>query len=59
MMRTRQLARKPDPEAQHRRFIESACALECDAEKERFEEKLKQIAKAQPITQRAEKKRKP
>jgi hypothetical protein len=31
---------------QYRRFIETARALECDEDKERFEEKLKRIASA-------------
>lgn len=35
---------KPQPE----RFIETARALECDEDKERFEEKLGKIAKAKP-----------
>jgi hypothetical protein len=30
--------------AQHQRFIETARELECDEDKERFEEKLKRIA---------------
>lgn len=39
--------KKPKPEQdQHRRFIETARALECDEDKERFEEKMKRIAKA-------------
>jgi hypothetical protein len=44
--------KKPPPETQqmeqHRRFIETARQLECDEDKERFEEKLKQIAAAKP-----------
>jgi len=35
-----------DREAQHKRFVETARALECDEDKERFEAKLKRIAKA-------------
>lgn len=35
---------KPDAE-QHKRFIETARQLECDEDKERFEAKLKRIAK--------------
>jgi pyruvate-formate lyase len=35
-------------ESQSDRFIETARALECDEDKERFEEKLKRIAKAKP-----------
>lgn len=33
---------------QHKRFIETARALECDEDKERFEAKLKRIAKIRP-----------
>jgi hypothetical protein len=33
---------------QHRRFVETARALECDEDKGRFEEKLKRIATAKP-----------
>jgi hypothetical protein len=33
---------------QHQRFIETARQLECDEDKERFEEKLKRIATATP-----------
>lgn len=33
---------------QRKRFIETARALECDEDKERFEEKLGRIAKAKP-----------
>lgn len=43
------MTRKPRPAAQddqHKRFIETARALECDEDKERFEAKLKRIAKA-------------
>jgi len=36
---------------QHRRFLETARALECDEDKERFEEKLKRIATAKPKRQ--------
>ena len=39
---------KPDTANQHKRFIETARELECDEDKERFEEKLKRIAKAKP-----------
>ena len=39
---------KADNKAQHERFIETARQLECDEDKERFEEKLKRIAKAKP-----------
>ena len=38
----------PDTTEQHKRFIETARALECDEDKERFEEKLKRIATAKP-----------
>jgi len=34
--------------AQAERFIETARQLECDEDKERFEEKLGSIAKAKP-----------
>ena len=37
---------KPISSEQHKRFIETARALECDEDKERFEEKLKRIATA-------------
>ena len=44
--------KKPPPATQqtdqHRRFIETARALECDEDKERFEEKLKRIAAVKP-----------
>ena len=36
------------PETQVDRFIETARALECDEDKERFEAKLKRIAKVKP-----------
>jgi len=39
-------ANKPQGE----RFIETARQLECDEDKERFEEKLKRIAKAKPAS---------
>ncbi len=35
---------KPTSADQHRRFIETARALECDEDKERFEGKLGKIA---------------
>ena len=42
----------PSPKAgkddQHKRFIETARALERDEDKERFEAKLKRIAKPKP-----------
>jgi hypothetical protein len=37
-----------EAKSQHERFIETARALECDEDKERFEEKLKRIATAKP-----------
>jgi hypothetical protein len=37
---------------QHRRFIETACQLECDEDKERFEAKLGKIASAPVSTKR-------
>jgi hypothetical protein len=40
--------KKPSPAEQHRRFIETARQLECDEDKERFEEKLKRIATVKP-----------
>jgi hypothetical protein len=41
--------KKPSsPTEQHQRFIETARALECDEDKERFEQKLKRIATAKP-----------
>jgi hypothetical protein len=36
---------------QRERFIETARQLECDEDKERFEQKLKRIAKARPAPQ--------
>jgi hypothetical protein len=40
---------KPDVDKeQHKRFLETARQLECDEDKERFEEKLGKIAKAKP-----------
>jgi hypothetical protein len=44
------VADKPasDPKEQIKRFIETARQLECDEDKERFEEKLKRIASAKP-----------
>ena len=38
---------------QRERFIETARQLECDEDKERFEEKLGKIAKAKPRGRRA------
>jgi hypothetical protein len=37
--------------AQHKRFLETARALECDEDKDRFEEKLGRIARAAHQTQ--------
>jgi hypothetical protein len=39
---------------QHRRFIETACQLECDEDKERFEEKLGRIAKVKALISNGE-----
>jgi hypothetical protein len=39
-------SRRPNDKPQHKRFIETARALECDEDKERFEAKMKRIAKA-------------
>ena len=39
---------KNDIKSQRDRFIETARQLECDEDKERFEEKLGKIAKAKP-----------
>ena len=39
---------KKKDDAQHKRFIETARELECDEDKERFEAKLKRIAKVKP-----------
>ena len=44
--------------AQAKRFIETARALECDEDKERFEAKLKRIAKAKPTPSRVDSHRK-
>jgi hypothetical protein len=48
--------RKPSASEQHRRFIETARQLECDEDKERFEEKLKWIATAKRPVQKKGKK---
>ena len=42
------MPRTQNDDDQHRRFIETAHELEADEDKERFEEKLKQIAKRKP-----------
>lgn len=42
---------KPSAADQHKRFIETARELGCDEDKERFEEKLKQIAQS-PVPKR-------
>jgi hypothetical protein len=47
-MRTKNPKSTPDSEAQHRRFVETARQLECDEDKERFEQKLKRITTAKP-----------
>jgi hypothetical protein len=44
---------------QHRRFIETAHALECDENKERFEDKLGKIAAAKPPPNQKPKVRRP
>ena len=49
---------KRTPTDQHRRFIETARALECDEDMERFEEKLKRIATAK-ISKKDKRKRAP
>ena len=46
----RPISNPDEAAAQHKRFIQTARALECDEDKERFEEKLKKIAKAKPKT---------
>ena len=51
-MQTKNPKRKAEDKAQHQRFIETARQLECDEDKERFEEKLKRIAKAKPKPER-------
>ena len=38
---------KPDPE-QHKSFVETARALECDEDEAAFDEKLRRIATARP-----------
>jgi hypothetical protein len=43
---------KPTVDAQVDRFIETARALECDEDKERFEDKLGKIASAPVSTKR-------
>jgi hypothetical protein len=49
------IKRKPtlDTSEQHKRFIETARQLECDENKERFEERLKRIATAKPLAKTA------
>lgn len=37
-----------DPRDQFARFVETARKLECDDDKERFEERLGKVAKAKP-----------
>lgn len=41
-------AAKQKAKTQKQRFIEAARELECDDDKERFEERLKKIAKQKP-----------
>jgi hypothetical protein len=48
-MRTKNPETKANAD-QHKRFIDTAHALECDEDQERFEEKLRKIAKAKPAT---------
>jgi hypothetical protein len=51
--RSAQMAKPTKPteaKSQPERFIETAGQLECDEDKERFEEKLKRIAKVKPET---------
>jgi hypothetical protein len=38
----------PKKESQRQRFLEAARELECDDDKERFEERLKKVAKQKP-----------
>lgn len=38
---------------QHKRFVETARELGCDEDEAAFEEKLKRIATAKPVTKRA------
>ncbi|MBV9860738.1 MAG: hypothetical protein JO267_01180 [Alphaproteobacteria bacterium] len=47
---------KPISPEQHKRFVETARELECDEDKERFEERLKRIAEAKPPQPKPEKK---
>jgi hypothetical protein len=49
----------PKPQKRHRRFIEIARQLECDEDKERFEERLGKIATANRDVRRAAKKKRP
>ncbi len=53
------MKKSTDQDAQHKRFIETARALECDEDKERFEEKLEQIARQRPTEKPAKPARKP
>ncbi len=43
---------KTGKDDQHKRFVETARALECDEDKERFEDKLGKIASAPVSTKR-------
>ena len=47
-----ELPKKPSSAEQHQRFIETARELECDEDKERFEDKLGKIASASVSTKR-------
>jgi hypothetical protein len=42
---------KKNDDEQFSRFVETACKLECDEDKERFEEKLGMIASSKPPAQ--------
>jgi hypothetical protein len=46
---------KSNTSEQHKRFIKAARDLECDEDKERFEEKLGRIARAKPAAKPASK----
>jgi hypothetical protein len=47
------MKKRISPADQHKRFIETARDLECDEDKERFEAKMKRIAKVKPNTPKA------
>jgi hypothetical protein len=48
MTMTKKHLKKTDPQDQVLRFVETARALGCDEDKERFEAKLGEIAKQRP-----------